>query len=80
MNLLDDIKAKIDQNGDGTLSKDDLESLKDKLPLDKFEELKSKFDQSGDDKLSLDDLKDFDFKGLGDQAKNVVDDVKGKLF
>lgn len=80
MSLLDDIKAKADQNGDGKLSADDLESLRDKLPTDKLDELKTKLDQSGDGKLDFEDVKNFDFGNLANDAKSAVADLKNKLF
>ncbi len=72
MNLLDDLKAKADLNGDGKLSVEDLESLKDGVNNDQLDQLKQFADQNGDGKLDFEDVKNFDFG-------KVVDNVKDKL-
>ncbi|HET6622357.1 MAG TPA: EF-hand domain-containing protein [Candidatus Saccharimonadales bacterium] len=74
MSLLDDIKAKLDTNQDGRVSRDDLEALKngDQDRDTKIEELKSHADQTDDGKLSFDDIKNFDFGGMIDNLKKKV--------
>lgn len=77
MSVLDDIKAKVDANGDGKLSLDDLNELKDKLPTDKFDELKNMADQNDDGKVNFDDVKNLDFGDLINDAKSAFGDVFG---
>jgi len=75
MSILDDIKAKADTNGDGKISKDDLEALKGGEHDEIIEQLKSKADLNDDGKLDLSDLKDV--KGdVGD----LLGGLKDKLF
>lgn len=73
MSLLDDIKAKIDTNGDGKISADDLEALKGDGNEGVIDKLKNSADQNADGKLSFDDIKEFDLGG-------VINDLKGKFF
>ncbi len=73
MSLIDDLKARADQNGDGKISKEDLENLQDKLPKDQLEKLKGIADQNGDGKIDMNDVKNLD---LGDIASSIKD----KLF
>lgn len=79
MNLLDDLKAKADANGDGKLTSADLEDLKktyaDQLP--KLDELKAKADGNGDGKLDLADAKGA-FANLGDSLSGLKDKLFGK--
>ena len=72
MGVFDDIKAKMDTNGDGKLDKADLDDLKDKgLDQDLVTQLKVRADQNGDGKVDLSDLK----------AVNLdVSSLKDKLF
>lgn len=70
MSLLDDLKSKSDLNGDGNLSINDLESLKDGANNEQLEKLKELADQNGDGTINFDDIKNFDFG-------NIVDDLKG---
>lgn len=72
MSLVDDLQAKADVNGDGKLSVEDLEALKDGVNNEQLDQLKSLADQNGDGKIDLEDAKNFDFNG-------VVDAVKDKL-
>lgn len=73
MGLLDDIKNKVDQNGDNKLSKDDLDSLKDGSNDGVLDKLKSIADQNEDGRVSFDDIKKID---LG----STFEDIKNKLF
>ena len=72
MSLLDDLQAKADLNGDGKLSVEDLENLKDGVNNEELEKLKGLADQNGDGKIDFEDAKSFNFD-------NVVDVVKDKL-
>lgn len=70
MSVLDDIKIKMDANGDGKLDKSDLEDLKNKgLGQDLVTQLKVRADQNGDGKVDLADLKavNLDVSGLKDK-------------
>ncbi len=74
MDLLGEVKKRADANGDGKLSIEDLNSLKEQFPdqaglLDKA---KAIADQNGDGKVDLGDLKNFN---LGDVAGQL-----GSLF
>lgn len=74
MDLLGEVKKRADANGDGKLSIDDLNSLKEQYPdqaglLDKAKEIA---DQNGDGKVDLSDIKNFN---LGDVAGQL-----GSLF
>ncbi len=75
MSIFDDLKAKADANGDGKISKEDLESLRDKLPADTLDGLKAKADANGDGKLDLADLKD-----LGGNLGDALGGLKDKLL
>lgn len=72
MNLFNDIKAKADINGDGKLTVQDLDSLKDGSNNEALDKLKNLADRNSDGKLSLDDVKDIDFN-------NAVSDLNNKL-
>lgn len=74
MAIFDDLKAKADANGDGKLSADDLNDLRDKLPTEKFDQLKSLADQNDDGKISLEDVKSFN---LGDTIGGLKDTLGG---
>ncbi len=78
MGLLDDLKSKADANGDGKITKDDLDALaNDNSDLkDQVEKLKTLADQNEDGKLSMDDTKNIDFGNLIDSAKDSL----GGLF
>lgn len=70
MSIFDDMKAKADANGDGKLSKDDFEALKEKYSGDegaqeKLQGLKEKVDANGDGKLDFDDARSLFDGGLG---------------
>ena len=72
MSLLDDLQAKADLNGDGKLSTEDLESLKDGLNNEELEKLKDLADHNNDGKIDIEDIKGIDMGA-------VVDAVKDKL-
>lgn len=76
MSLLDDIKAKADLNGDGKVSVEDLEALKDGVNNDKVEQLKKIADQNGDDKIDVEDIKNINLDDIVAKAK----DTFGNLF
>jgi hypothetical protein len=76
MSLLDDIKAKADLNGDGKVSVEDLEALKDGVNNDKLEQLKKIADQNGDDKIDVEDIKNINLDDIVAKAK----DTFGNLF
>lgn len=76
MSLLDDLKKKADLNGDGKLSIEDLESLKDGANNEQLDQLKQLADQNGDGKLDLEDVKSFDFGKIVDNVKDQL----GGLF
>lgn len=71
MGLLDDLKAKADVNGDGKITKEDLEALKSGDNADMVDKLKGLADQNDDGKLNLDDVKNFDLGDTISDAKNV---------
>lgn len=75
--LLSDAKARADVNGDGKLSLQDIESLRDKFGIDTkhFDTLRSKLDASGDGKLDINDLAG----GLG-SIGGTINDLKEKFF
>ena len=60
MGMLDSLKQKVtdigDKNGDGRLSKDDLEKLKDGTNDDHIEKLKARADTNEDGKVDMSDL------------------------
>lgn len=76
--LLDDAKARADVNGDGKLSAEDLEALRDKHGLDSnlVDDLKAKADASGDGKLDFEDIK-ASAANLGDAMNNFKDKLFG---
>lgn len=78
MGLLDGLKTKADQNGDGKLDIADLTELKDNIPTEQFEQLKAKADQNGDGKLDFEDVKNLDFGGIVDSAKDALGGLFGK--
>ena len=78
MGLIDDIKAKADQNGDGKISTADLESLKNGNNNDQLDKLKDLADQNDDGKLNFDDVKGFDFGKTISQAKDSLGGLFGK--
>lgn len=71
MGLLEDLKAKADANGDGKLTQDDLQGLKDMYAENehRITELQAKADANGDGKVDLSDA-----QGVFD---GIVDNVKG---
>jgi hypothetical protein len=72
MNLFNIIKERADINGDGKLTPQDLDSLKDGNNNEALDKLKDLADRNSDGKLSLDDVKDIDFN-------NAVGDLNNKL-
>lgn len=71
MSLIDDLKAKADANGDGKLSKDDLESLKNEDNGSTIDQLKAVADQNNDGKINFDDVKNFDLGSTTDNLKKL---------
>jgi hypothetical protein len=71
MGLFDALKAKADMNGDGKITKEDLESLKSPENKDKIEQLKGVADRNKDGKLDLSDAKGLDFGQLAKDAKGL---------
>lgn len=71
MSLIDDIKAKMDKDGDGKLNKADLDTFNDNDGKNKsmIERLKAIADQNDDGRLSMDDIKNFDFNATKDSFK-----------
>lgn len=78
MSLIDDLKAKADLNGDGRLSPQDLESLKDGANDEQLDKLKQLADQNDDGKLSFDDAKNLDFGNLAKDIKSQLGGLFGK--
>ncbi len=79
MDVLSDLKAKADANGDGKLSKEDLEGLSNVLPTDQLEQLKAKADANGDGKIDFEDVKKIDFSNVVDDAKDALDGARENL-
>jgi hypothetical protein len=79
MSLLDDLKAKADLSGDGSVNAGDLQALKDKYPdqSSKLDELKARLDTSGDGKLGFEDISGA-FGNLGDTIGGLKDKLFGK--
>lgn len=77
MSLLDDLKAKADLNGDGRLSAEDLEGLKDGANNEQIEKLKDAADQNGDGKLDLEDVKNIDLGNLANTVKEHLGGIFG---
>lgn len=57
MGFMDQMKSKADQNRDGRVSKDDLDSMRDDNNSGMIDKLKAKADTNNDSKVSMDDLK-----------------------
>lgn len=74
MGLIDDLKAKADVNGDGKITKEDLEALNSAENRAKIEELKQIADANKDGMLDINDAKGLN---LG-QAINDIKGVFGK--
>lgn len=70
MALLDDLKAKADLNGDGTISKEDLDALRSEENSGTLDKLKALADQNADGKISMDDVSHFDFGTTLDGVKD----------
>ncbi len=77
MGLLDELKAKADASGDGKVSTEDLNALKEKYAGEGsvFETLQQKADANGDGKLNLGDLQD-----IGDNLGDTLTSLKNKFF
>lgn len=71
MSVLDDLQKLADGNGDGKLTADDLESMKDKIPADKFDEMKKMADSNDDGKINFADLKSLDFGDIKDKIGGI---------
>lgn len=78
MSLLDDLKAKADLNGDGKLSVEDLESLKDGANNEQLDKLKGLADSNGDGKLDLEDAKNIDLGNLANDVRDKLGGLFGK--
>lgn len=67
MNLIEELKAKADANGDGKLDADDLNHFQEQHPeqREKVEQLKAKADTNGDGKVDFADVQGM-FGALGD--------------
>ena len=74
MSIFDDIKAKADANGDGRLTKDDLNDFEGKLPQDQLDHLKQLADQNDDGKIDFRDVQNFN---LGDTVNNLRSGMGG---
>ena len=70
MNLFDELKKRADVNGDGKITKEDLDALNSPENKAKIDELKKTADSNKDGKLDLSDVKSLN---LG----NVAKDIKG---
>ncbi len=70
MSLFDDLKKRADVNGDGKITKADLDAVKSPENKQKIDGLKKIADSNKDGKINLSDAKDIN---LG----NVAKDVKG---
>lgn len=72
MSIFDDLKAKADLNSDGKLSKEDIDSLKEKgLTQDVIGKLKGLADQNDDGKINLDDIKNSGLTDLQDKLTGL---------
>lgn len=74
MSIFDDIQQKADINGDGKLTTEDLDQLREKYGLDdrKIADLRATADANGDGKLDVDDLKTA-FGNFGTTAETLKD-------
>lgn len=73
MNIIDTIKSKMDANGDGKISVEDLEALKDSANKSVIDNLKKKADANKDGKLDLKDLESL-------PVNKWLKDLKGSIF
>lgn len=76
MNILDELKAKADTNGDGKVDRSDIEALKSKYPdyADTLDELKAKADANNDGRVNFSDVSDLfgDLKdGMSEFGKKI---------
>lgn len=71
MALLDDLKKRADANGDGKLTKADLDSFNTPENKQKIDELKKTADRNGDGKVDFSDAKGLDLGQLAKDAKNL---------
>lgn len=69
MDLVGEVQKIADANGDGKLSVEDLDSLKQKFPdqADLLDKAKAIADQNGDGKIDLADMQGFDLSSLGEK-------------
>lgn len=72
MNIINTIKAKMDANGDGKISVEDLEALKDGTNKSLITKLKKQADANKDGKLDLQDLKDLPVDRWANDLKKSV--------
>ena len=77
MSLVDDLKAKADRNGDGKISKEDLEGMKNGENDSHIDKLKDLADRNGDGKIGLDDAKNIDLGSLAGDAKSKLGGMFG---
>lgn len=73
MDIFGKLQEAVDRNGDGKISKEDLEALKEFDNNGILDKLKSVADQNNDGKISLDDAKNIDLGG-------TLGDIKDKLL
>ena len=71
MGLFDALKAKADANGDGKVTKEDLDALQSPENKGKIDQLKSIADHNKDGKLDVNDVKNLDFGQLANGAKGL---------
>ena len=71
MSLFDQIKNRGDANGDGRVTKQDLDSFRNDQNSSKIDQLKEIADQNDDGKLSLDDIKNFDAGNMFQELKQL---------
>lgn len=75
MSFIDDIKAKADANGDGKLTFEDLEHLKESHPEanEQLSKLQTRADANDDGKIDFSDA-----RGMFDDAMNNLGGIFGK--
>lgn len=78
MSLLDDIRAKADQNGDGKLSLDDLEALRSGDNGNVIDRLKESV-TGKDGKLDFNDIKNLNLDELKNDASSILNQAKDSL-
>lgn len=71
MALMDELKKYADANGDGKLSKADLDTFNTPENKQKIDELKMAADRNSDGKVDFNDAKGMDLGQLAKDAKNL---------